>query len=318
MGLLYTGFYFSARLITMNLRKSSLQPGWYPQNSSKINEFIKNCTISQKKELITSSFCSNSLAAAVPHAGWYYSGSIAVQAVGALAAHANQCDTVAVIGGHLPGGMPALLAMEDAVYTPLGNMEIDNKLRKMLINSLENIPGLRIAEDHYNDNTIEVLLPMVKYFFPESRLLWLRFPADMVSYNAGKTLAKTVAALGRNLLVIGSTDLTHYGDNYRWSPVGYGQKALDWVKTVNDKNFIDAVEAGQPDLVLARAEDERSSCSAGAVLGVMGYAEEVRATEKPGLDSSGKLLAYSTSADISIEAGEGIPGSFVGYGAFLW
>ena len=263
---------------------------------------------------------SGIFAAVAPHAGWYYSGNVAAQAVGALAELSNQCDTVAVIGGHLPGTAPCLIMMEDAVSTPLGNLEIDDVLRKKLITDLGNIPGLKTAEDRYNDNTVEVLLPMVKYFFPNARLLWLRFPADMVSFEAGKTLAKTAVSLDRKLLVLGSTDLTHYGSNYGFSPEGNGKQALDWVKNVNDKRFIDAVEAGDPETVLERADKECSSCSAGAVLGVMGFAEEIRFTKKSGAnaDSAGKLISYSTSADVSMENDEDIPDSFVGYGAFVW
>jgi AmmeMemoRadiSam system protein B len=214
--------------------------------------------------------------------------------------------------------MPVLFAMEDSAATPLGNLEIDSELRNSLIKNLENIPNRKYAEDRYQDNTVEVLLPMVKYFFPGAKLLWIRLPSDMVSFETGKLLAKTAGDLGRKLAVLGSTDLTHYGTNYRFSPKGSGKEALDWVKNVNDRRFIDAVEAGDPEAVLDRAENEYSACSAWAVLGVMGYVEEVRANGKSGSQSAGKLLAYATSADLSIEQGEGVPDSFVGYGAFVF
>ena len=227
--------------------------------------------------------------------------------------------TIAIIGGHLPEGMPALFAMEDAADTPLGGMEIDGELRGVLLNNFQSIPGFKTAEDRYQDNTVEVLLPMVKYFFPEAMLLWARFPADILSFNAGKILARTAAYLDRELLVLGSTDLTHYGAHYHFCPHGTGQEALDWVKTVNDRRFIGAVEAGDPSAVLNRAGEEHSACSAGAVLGVMGYAEEFRAAGMPGSKgSAAELLAYGTSADISIEDEGVFPDSFVGYGAFVF
>ena len=305
----------------MNLRKPCLPPGWYPQNSSKISEFLNNFSLSEEKkaELLPEYYKKHRILAAVaPHAGWYYSGTAAARAVAALAAFSGQCETVVVIGGHLPEAMPALFAMEDAVSTPRGEMEIDNELRTMLIANYGKISGFRTAEDRYHDNTVEVLLPMVKYFFPTSKLLWLRLPAAIVSFEAGKTLAKTAAAMGKKIAVLGSTDLTHYGSNYGFSPKGYGQKALDWVKNTNDRRFIDAVEAGDPQAALDRAEEEHSACSAGAVLGVMGFAEETTSVSKQGSNSAGKLLVYSTSADIALDEGDGIPDSFVGYGAFIW
>jgi AmmeMemoRadiSam system protein B len=240
------------------------------------------------------------LAAAAPHAGWFYSGAIAAAAVSSLD---REAGTVAVIGGHLPAGMPPLFFPEDGVKTPLGDMEIDREFRDLLADELDGAP------DRYQDNTVEVLLPMVRWFFPRAKLLALRLPAESASFEAGRTLARIAASLGRKLRVLGSTDLTHYGPNYGFSPQGQGHRALDWVTGVNDRRFIRAVEEGDPARILERAEGERSACSAGAVLGVLGFARET------GL-SPGKLLVYGTSADVA-EDGE-VPDSFVGYGAFGW
>jgi len=295
----------------MNLRKSCLSPGWYPQNPAKIDEFLREFAVKH-----SSNAAEAVIAAVAPHAGWYYSGALAARAVAALAASntgsqgsdpASRTDTIAVIGGHNPGNMPVLFASEEAVQTPLGPMEIDTELCNAFLSKMQKNSDLACSEDKYQDNTIEVLLPMVKYFFPKSKLLWLRFPADIRSVNAGKILADTGRSLGRKMLVVGSADLTHYGMNYRFNPKGSGKQALEWVKNVNDKRFIDAVLASDTNAVLERAEREKSSCSAGAVLGVMGYAQ-----------SAGTLLDYSTSADIMINEGEALPDSFVGYAAFTW
>jgi len=317
----------------MNLRKLCLPPPWYPRNPAKINEFLSNCAPPAAPQPTAQ---TPVIAAAAPHAGWYYSGAIAAQAVAALAnpgggtgvAEETVAETIAVIGGHLPRGMQALFATEEEVETPLGNMETDTELLETFVNGLKALPGLGAAEDVYRDNTVEVLLPMVRFFFPKARLLWVRLPADKLSFEAGAILARSAASLGRKLLVLGSTDLTHYGRNYQFAPHGEGKEALNWVKTVNDRRFIDAVEAGDPVAALERAEREQSACSAGAVLGVMGYAHAVRdggsTTAKDSKatgsaatkDSGGKLLAYGTSADVDNDGG--IPDSFVGYGAFIW
>jgi AmmeMemoRadiSam system protein B len=235
-------------------------------------------------------------AAIVPHAGWYYSGLTAAAAISVLD---SEAETVAVIGGHLPPGMPVLLAEEDGVKTPLGLMKIDGELREQFIKRISTRP------DRYQDNTVEVLLPMVHYFFPRAQLLWARFPAELASFEAGKVLAETAWALGRRIAVLSSTDLTHYGENYGFSPRGKGKAALEWVKTVNDAAFINAVLEGNPQLVLKRAVEDFSACSAGAVLGGMGF-----------VSSRGKiravLLDYRTSA---AAAEDKTPASFVGYAA---
>jgi AmmeMemoRadiSam system protein B len=279
----------------MNFRESCLPPGWYPRNPDEIGRFL-------------SGFAENggSVPAAVaPHAGWFYSGKIAAKAAAALD---RKAETVVVIGGHLPNGYPPLFAMEDAVNTPLGSMTIDAELRAIMYKEIKGRP------DQYPDNTVEVLLPMVRFFMPKASLLWLRLPADIASFDAGKTLAAAAKNLGRSIAVLASTDLTHYGPNYGYAPKGIGQQALKWVKEVNDRNFIEAVEAGNPNAVLERAETDLSSCSAGAVLGAMGYASTINA-------GHARLLEYGTSADASpasAPAASAVPDSFVGYAAFQW
>ena len=281
----------------MNLREMSLPPGWYPRQKDKIGEFLGSFA---KAGLPTGASPKGFAQAAVaPHAGWYYSGQTAAAAVSSLDAGA---ETVAVIGGHLPRGMDILGAPEEGIKTPLGTMIVDIELRDEFIKQVSSKP------DRYADNTVEVLLPMVHYFFPQAKLLWLRFPSEMSSFEAGTILYKTAVGLGRRLVVLASTDLTHYGDNYGFSPMGRGKPALEWVKNVNDAAFIEAVLEGNPSLVLKRAEEDSSACSAGAVLGALGFAV-----------SSGKisrLLEYRTSADVAADDWQDeVPSSFVGYAA---
>ncbi|MDR2470785.1 MAG: AmmeMemoRadiSam system protein B, partial [Treponema sp.] len=194
----------------MNTRKPLLPPGWYPRTPQAIKDFLRGelatseASFKRVSPLASRLSCPQAgqdkpaalppsagvlpprrhrvIAAAAPHAGWYYSGAIAAKALEALASGAlaspgggNWTGTVAVIGGHLPPGVPALFAPEDAVETPLGSLEMDGELRASLGRDLP-AAGLDRAPDCYTDNTVEVLLPMVKYFFPAARLLWLRLP----------------------------------------------------------------------------------------------------------------------------------------------
>jgi len=273
----------------MQIREYSLPMGWYPRESAEVSRFLAGFRYNGHF----------SRAAVAPHAGWYYSGRVAARAVSRLAPDA---ETVIVIGGHLSDS-PPLFAMEDAVRTPFGPMPIDDKLRGVLLEKLDG------REDRYRDNTVEVLLPMVRFFFPQARLLWLRLGAQSSSFESGKAIAREAAKLNRKANVIASTDLTHYGDNYGFSPKGRGEAALRWVRETNDAAFIKAVESGNSGEVLRRAGQDSSACSAGAVLGAMGFAQE----ESLG---GARLLEYATSADVRDD--EGVPDSFVGYAAMVF
>jgi len=272
----------------MNLRESFLPMGWYPRDSGEISRFLSGTAPGK------------SPAAIAPHAGWRYSGKIAAKATAALN---GTIETLVVIGGHLPAGYPPLFAMEDAVNTPLGAMPINAALRAALLNELNG------KEDRYPDNTVEVLLPMARFFFPQASLLWLRLPAELSSFDSGKMIAAAAENLGCAAAVLASTDLTHYGRNYDFTPKGTGPDALRWVKEVNDRRFIDAVISGNPAAVLERAQADSSSCSAGAVLGAMGFASAKNL-------SAARLLEYGTSVD---DVGDDAEiDSFVGYAAMAW
>jgi AmmeMemoRadiSam system protein B len=282
----------------MTLRKRALTQGWYPENAEAIRDFLAPIPRPARY----------ARAAVAPHAGWVYSGAIAAASVAALD---PQADTVAVIGGHLPAGIPPLFAEEDAFASPLGNMEMDQELRALLRKELCGKQFPRgTAPDRYKDNTVEVLMPLVHYFFPQAWVLWFRLPAEIASFEAGKLLYQAGKSLNRNLVALGSTDLTHYGVQYDFSPQGTGRAALDWVREVNDRRFIDALIQGKEEPILERALEDRSACSVGAALGALGFAQA-------GGAGTGELWAYGTSADRSGPEQEP-PDSFVGYAALGW
>jgi len=274
----------------MQIRDYSLPAGWFPRDRASVSAFLSDFKDIKGESRI----------AAAPHAGWYYSGRIAARSVANLCSDA---DTIIVIGGHLQGGSPPLFAMEDAVKTPFGSMIINDKLRSLLFKELKG------KEDCCRDNTVEVLLPMVSFFFPDAKLIWLRLASDESSFEAGEIIRRIIEKSDSKVNVIASTDLTHYGKNYGFSPKGSGEAALKWVREVNDAAFIKAVESGNWKEALRCAEEEYSSCSAGAVLGAMGFAN---------VPKFGKacLLEYSTSADA--EKSGIIPDSFVGYASIVW
>ncbi len=271
----------------MRIRRKTLPPGWYPETPEAVYSFIE--THEKPEERVYS-------ACVTPHAGWTYSGRIALKAIGSLKEGA---ETIIVIGGHLPSQIPPLICLEDAVETPLGIVSIDTEFRDAL--SSMNV----FDEDRYSDNSVEVQLPLIAALFPAAKIVWLRFPPVIESYDLGEKIAVCAQSLKRDIRVVGSTDLTHYGPNYDFMPQGIGPAALEWVTKKNDAALLKAIQSRDPQQVLEHAEMDQSACSIGSVLGVMGYADAIGASEVT-------LLAYGTSADIYPST------SFVGYAALGW
>ncbi len=274
----------------MNVRKRYLPTGWYPQDQISTIARIQTLAIDTPKQKY------NTAAAIVPHAGWEFSGNAAVRVFNSIK---NNPETVVVVGGHLHASSGICAAYEEAYETPMGLIHADLELLKELKNKLE------LKEDTVPDNTVEIQLPFIKYYFPEAKVLWVRASPSEQALLLGKALWKLSQSLQRDILVLGSTDLTHYGLNYGFVPKGLGQRAVQWVKQENDKHIIDALLGLDLHKALDCALHERSACSAGGAVAAAHFAQASGITK-------GRLLSYYTSWDIHPSD------SFVGYAGIIY
>ena len=278
----------------MSVRQRMLPAGWYPASPngcvSDIQSFIAGV-----KPLPPGTKVFGGM---VPHAGWYFSGKLAAR-VFYLNAKVTQPQVVCIFGGHLSGDSPPLLVAEDGWETPLGEVPLATDFYKPLL------AKMTLKPEYPGDNTIEVNLPFVKHFFPNSRVLAVRSPQSDTAVKLGNAVAEVSRELGKTILFFGSADLTHYGPNYGWAPKGYGAEAVNWVKQVNDKRFLEAVLQLDAMGAVNAANQDQSSCSAGAPAAAIAGAQKMGATKAI-------LVDYYTSYDV-------MPGdSFVGYGGVIW
>jgi hypothetical protein len=280
----------------MQLRSRYLPPGWYPDSATAIQTEIEGFLQYINSFQFDSTVYRGGL---VPHAGWYFSGRLAALVFHACARNIKP-DVVALFGGHLGSGAGIIYA-DQAWDTPLGPVACDLDLAQPLAEEL----GLKPEGAQTNDNTVEIQIPLVKYFFPESRLVALRAPHTERALDLGLRLAQLANAQGKTMVAIGSTDLTHYGSNYGFIPRGSGPEAVRWVREINDKGFIDKCLDMDSHGLLKHAAENNSACSAG------GAAAAVSACRAMGAEQ-GRLLDYYTSYDI-------MPGqSFVGYAGIVF
>jgi AmmeMemoRadiSam system protein B len=285
----------------MAFRRRFLPSGWYPDDAGTLRALVASWTDRSAPPR------GGALAAVAPHAGWAYSGRLAAIAVSSLKP-LPEASTVAIFGGHLPPGARPLAARETGYSTPLGPLAADLELLDALESALGSSslgaePRFRgLGLDDQADNTVEVLLPLVAALLPGVRVLWLRAPNDPSSLELGEALRDAAYSLGRGLSCLGSTDLTHYGPNYGFSPKGRGSAAEAWVRGTNDRRFIESLLALDGAEALARGEAERSACSPGAAVAALSFARAAGATDA-------ELLEYGTSL------GARRDDSFVGYAA---
>jgi AmmeMemoRadiSam system protein B len=278
----------------MGVRKAVFAGSWYPASpkacEKEINAFLK-----ASEQRIPED--ANYLAGIVPHAGWYYSGALACNVIHGLATDAAT-DVVVIFGMHLHPNAPCYIMKSGAWETPFGAIDIHDGLASKLIERF----SFEIEDHlvHTRDNTIELQLPFVKYFFRNAALVPIGVPPNQTSLAVGETLADIAAEMGLRIKVIGSTDLTHYGYNYGYVPHGTGSAAVDWVRNSNDRRVIDAMLAMSPEKVIDEALASQNACCAGAASTAIAAAKKLGARQA-------EMVAYATSYDKS-------PGdSFVGY-----
>ncbi|MEW6264174.1 MAG: AmmeMemoRadiSam system protein B [Thermodesulfobacteriota bacterium] len=280
----------------METRPRALPSGWYPDSASAVGREIETFGDYIKR---FKADLPEVRGGVVPHAGWYFSGRLAAL-IFHLAAQRDKPDVVTVFGGHLGSG-PGLIYTDQAWETPLGPIEIDQELTQGLRDRLR----LKAEGPYTGDNTVEIQLTLIKHYFPGCRLLALRAPHSAPAVEIGRTAAALAREQGKSALFFGSTDLTHYGPNYGFSPAGSGAKALAWVKEKNDREFIELALALDLSGLLDHAGRNHSACSAGAV------AAAAAACQTSGAER-GVLVDYYTSHDV-------MPGdSFVGYSGILY
>jgi AmmeMemoRadiSam system protein B len=233
----------------------------------------------------------------VPHAGWVYSGAVACEVVRSLAAGPPP-DVVAVFGAHLHGASPSVLMPAGAWETPFGPLPVAAGLAAEL--SARFPFRIETPARFAQDNTIELQLPFVKYFFPDAALLAAGLSPTEASLRVADFVVDACRRRGLGLRVLGSTDLTHYGEHYGFSGHGAGPRAVRWVRDENDRAVIEAMLALDPQRVMAEARNRQNACCPGAAAAAIQAGRSLGATKA-------ETLRYATSYDRS-------PGdSFVGY-----
>jgi AmmeMemoRadiSam system protein B len=274
----------------MSVKKRILPPGWYPQTEEETRDTLRKWEENPLRESVAG------YAGIAPHAGWMFSGDLAFNVVRCLK---ETVSTVVVVGGHLPPSGGLLASPEDAYETPLGNLEADLELLA------EVKKHIHLDNDVFADNTVEVQLPFIKYCFPEARTLGLRAEPSSNAVDLGQALFEASETLGEEIGVIGSTDLTHYGQAYGFTPKGSAGDAYQWVTEVNDKSVIDALLKFDFQAAIDSGVHNKAACSVGGAVAAAAYAKAKGSTK-------GVLLQYETSQ--RVYQGD----SFVGYASIIY
>jgi AmmeMemoRadiSam system protein B len=246
----------------------------------------------------------------VPHAGWDYSGAIAGQTIGTLAAAMGSAVDVVVVFGAVHTLIPIATAALDPNarwLMPGGAFELPGELERKLTESGE---LFHVDERfHAREHAVEVELPLIREAWPSAAVLPIEVPAVKDAIEIGRRAAQEIQAANLRAVFLASSDLTHYGLAYDFAPAGIGQAGLAWAKA-NDRRLLDRVVAMDVDAVVPEARGHFNACGGGAIAAMMAACQACGARE-------GRILQHANSYETTPTGAPRVEHSAVGYAAVV-
>lgn len=291
----------------MQTRKSIVAGQFYPGQHDacidEINDFIDAMAPIE-------SLSEEIVAGIVPHAGWTFSGQLAAMVFSAIRQQHEKVHTFIIFGAAHSyfGGVPAIY---DRGFweTPLGQAPVNEDLADEII---EAGPGSSDCSAHQAEHSIEVQVPFIQYLFAGAKILPILVPPSEQAIMLGENVGEIISSnKEKKIVCIGSTDLTHYGPRYGFTPMGVSDKALEWADSVNDKKFIDAALKLESQSLLATAAENCNACGPGA------SAATIAAAKKLG-SKKGLLLAHTNSNEVMKNMMGTSSADSVGYAAIVF
>ncbi len=251
------------------IREPVVAGQFYPASSSQLREVIEGMVDKEavKEEVI---------GLVSPHAGYIYSGPV----VGAVISKIKFKDTFIIMGpNHTGRGKPLSIMTQGVWKTPLGKVEIDSELGKRILDTSTHLEEDHLAHEY--EHCIEVQLPFLQYFKPDIKFvpIVLAYASGDIFKEIGREIARAVKDLNREVIIIASSDMTHY------EPQESAQR--------KDNQAIEAMLDLNEDELLKRVQElDITMCGYAPSVSLISAAKELGATRA-------ELVRYQTSGDTS-------------------
>jgi len=290
----------------MLVREPVAAGGFYPAGKDECLRMIRSLPAVELPDDLP----DHPVAGIVPHAGWIFSGATALAVLRALQAKRSPKTFVLFGAVHRPIGRSAVFS-SGAWRTPLGLAAVDERLAREVLalagDLLEDNPRAHVGE-----HSIEVQVPLIQHLFGEAKIVPIAVLPEQAATEIGLAVARAIRNSGSDAVCLGSTDLTHYGPMYGFTPRGYGEKAVQWVRDENDRRIIDLMLRLDAEGAVPEAKAQMNACGSGAVAATLAAARELGAKR-------GCLVHYTTSYDVCRERlGERDSDAAVGYAGVLF
>ncbi len=275
---------------------------FYEDGFDELDKQIRRCFEDGPGSMPVSNRSKQIKSIIAPHAGYAFSGKAQAWAYKEIG-EAETPDVYVILGTNHSGISGTCTTLED-FEMPFGKVRIDKEFAKSMIGKSIN----ENKEAHSKEHSIEVQLPFLQ-FVNKEKLDELRIVPIVVKHGEdyerlAKDIVNTARQLGRKIMIIASSDFTHYGISYAYVPFTdnvrenlhkMDRKAISFLEKMDAFSFIEYVET-----------NGMTVCGAYAVAAAVEAAKMLEAKK-------GKLLRYYTSGDVT-----GNYGNSVGYGAIVF
>lgn len=215
----------------MNIRNPAVEGRFYPSHEKEITDLIKLIYEKEKNNIKTELANTNIFGGVVPHAGYIFSGYQAVHFFEIIRL-SKKYDTIVIINpNHTGYGKNISVDTHDAWRTLLGTVDIDTEFAKAL-----ELPLDKSAQMF--EHSGEVMLPYLQYFLDYNFKI-VPISINEQTFKNAKLIANRIFdvknKLNRNILVIASSDFSHYVD----PELGYNldQIAVDEILKFNPEKI---------------------------------------------------------------------------------
>jgi MEMO1 family protein len=220
----------------MKIRKPSVAGSFYPEGREQLLSMIRTMELEQEFSDAAISGYGKIFGGIIPHAGYMYSGSIALPFFSLMTAWPTQFETIVILHpNHYGKGPKIALDVHDAWETPLGITNIDQELASLL-----NIE--KSADAHRFEHSAEVMLPLLQYFLPYGFRI-LPIALSRCDPDSGRQLAAKISdamkTTGRKILIIASSDFSHFVSPEQGKT--FDDMAIEHISKLNTQAFYETV-----------------------------------------------------------------------------
>lgn len=194
-------------------------------DEKSVNDFLADVENPQMKNPV--------LAIVVPHAGYVFSGQTAAFAY-KVAREAVKPKRIFLLGpSHQVAFRGAALPLAIRFQTPLGDLDVD----KDVIAELKAYPLFSTQpEVHRVEHSLELQLPLIKYAFPDVKIVPI-VVGQLEDESDARLLGEVLKGfVGKDDLVVVSSDFTHYGPRYGYIP--FREKVVEGIKALDREAFV--------------------------------------------------------------------------------